>query len=126
MRDSGNKNLLILAVDDEPLILELISKTLLMEGYRVLTAGDGAAGLSLVREKDPDLILLDIKMPGQDGLLTLDHIRQITRAPVIMVTGFGGDEMVEKAINAGADDFIRKPFRPNELLARVKAKMRRR
>jgi len=116
---------LVLVVDDEPLMLAFIQKTLVAEGYRVITAGDGVYALSLVRDNNPDMILLDIRMPGPDGIMTLRRIREISEVPVIMVTGLGSDDMIEKAIDSGADDYICKPFRPNELLARIKAKLRR-
>ncbi len=125
MQISDGMGKLILVVDDEPLIVSYIQRTLADGGYSVLTANDGAACLKLVQEKKPDLILLDIKMPGEDGIFTLGKIRDITPNPVIMVTGLGSDTMVEKAMGMGADDYIRKPFRPKELLARVKAKLRR-
>lgn len=121
-----NSSKLIMVVDDEPMMVAFIEKTLVGEGYRVITANDGITALALIKEHQPDLILLDIKMPGPDGISTLEEIRGITAVPVIMVTGLGGDDLIEKSIDTGADDFIKKPFRPNELLARIKAKLRRR
>jgi DNA-binding response OmpR family regulator len=122
---SENAEKLILVVDDEPLMVTLVEKILVEEGYKVITAGDGVYAMSLVREYNPDLILMDIRMPGPDGILTLQRLRDISQVPVIMVTGMGGDELVEQSIDSGADDFIRKPFKPKELVARVKAKLRR-
>ena len=116
---------LIMIVDDEPMMVSFIEKILIDEGYRIVTAGDGNTALQLISKEEPDLILLDIRMPGADGVSTLERIRQLTNAPVIMVTGLGGDDLIERSIDTGADDFIRKPFRPNELLARIKAKLRR-
>jgi DNA-binding response OmpR family regulator len=122
---SENAEKLILVVDDEPLMVTLVEKILVEEGYKVITAGDGVYAMSLVREYNPDLILMDIRMPGPDGILTLQRLRDISKVPVIMVTGMGGEELVEQSIDSGADDFIRKPFKPKELVARVKAKLRR-
>jgi DNA-binding response OmpR family regulator len=122
---SENAEKLILVVDDEPLMVTLVEKILVEEGYKVITAGDGVYAMSLVREYNPDLILMDIRMPGPDGILTLQRLRDISQVPVIMVTGMGGEELVEQSIDSGADDFIRKPFKPKELVARVKAKLRR-
>lgn len=125
MNQTNNSEKVILVVDDEPLMVALIERSLIAEGYKVMTAGDGVYALSLLREYEPDLVLLDIKMPGPDGILTLQRVREISNVPVIMVTGMGGEDLLEKSIDSGADDFIRKPFRPNELVARVKAKLRR-
>ena len=125
MTGAEGKTRCILAIDDEPLMLTLIERILLSEGYRVLLAGDGASALSLAKEENPDLILLDIMMPGQSGFETLEKIREITNAPVIMLTGRRDTETVQKTIDAGADDFLKKPFRPNELIARIEAKLRR-
>ena len=125
MSERENTEKLILVVDDEPLMVTLVEKILVEEGYKVITAGDGVYAMSLVREYDPDLILMDIRMPGPDGILTLQRLRDISQVPVIMVTGMGGEELVEQSIDSGADDFIRKPFKPKELVARVKAKLRR-
>ena len=125
MRERENTEKLILVVDDEPLMVTLVEKILVEEGYKVITAGDGVYAMSLVREYNPDLILMDIRMPGPDGILTLQRLRDISQVPVIMVTGMGGEELVEQSIDSGADDFIRKPFKPKELVARVKAKLRR-
>jgi DNA-binding response OmpR family regulator len=116
---------LILIVDDEPLLVSMIRRTLESEGFRVMVAGDGVFALSIVREQNPDLILLDIMMPGPDGILTLERIREVSSAPVIMLTGARDEELVNKSIDSGADDFVKKPFRMNELLARIHAKLRR-
>lgn len=125
MQHEARANKTILIVDDEPLLVSVIHRTLLEEGYDVLTADDGELGLSLVREHKPDLILLDIMMPGLDGILTLEKIREISSAPVIMITGARDEKLLEKTLDSGADDFIRKPFRINELVARIQAKLRR-
>jgi len=115
----------ILIVDDEPLVISMIKRVLEDEGYTVLSAGDGTFALSLVRECDPDLILLDILMPGVDGITTLERIRDISSAPVIMITGLRNDELLKRSFDSGADDFVKKPFRMKELIARIQTKLRR-
>jgi len=115
----------ILVIEDNQDMLQLLRRILESEGYHVILAADGAHGLSIVRETTPDLVLLDIMMPGPDGYATLNSIRQYSNAPVIMVSAKREIEAVQKALDLGADDYVRKPFRPAELLARVKAKLER-
>jgi len=115
----------ILIIDDELNILELLERVLKSEGYNVLSAADGVYGISLLKEHKPDLILLDIVMPGPDGFTVLDNIRKDSDVPVIMITAKRDTESLNKALNLGADDYIKKPFRPSELVARVHAKLRR-
>ena len=120
---------LILVVDDEADIVELITYNLQKQGYRTLAAGTGEAGLALARERHPDLMILDLMLPGAlDGLEVCRRIRQdaaIASLPVIMVTAKSEevDEIV--GLEFGADDYVTKPFSPRILLARVKANLRR-
>jgi phosphate regulon transcriptional regulator PhoB len=118
----------ILVVEDEPDLREVIRYNLEREGYRVLETEDGEEGLDLLREKLPELVLLDIMLPGLDGIeicrsIKYDpHTRSI---PVIMVTARGDESDIVLGLGVGADDYIIKPFSPRELVARVKAVLRR-
>ncbi|MFC2056636.1 response regulator transcription factor [Chloroflexota bacterium] len=125
MSDKIEKSGTILVIDDEPAMLALFERILKPEGYDVLSAADGIFGLSLLRQAEPDLILLDIMMPGPDGFEVLQRIRQSSNVPVIMVTAKRDTELLQKALSSGADDHITKPFRPAELVARIRAKLRR-
>ena len=115
----------ILVVDDEPSIVKLVSAYLKPEGYEVLTAGDGPAGLKAVRSFKPDVAILDIMLPGMDGLELLQQLRRESQAYVILLTA--RTEEIDKIIglSVGADDYMTKPFSPRELVARVKAALRR-
>ena len=119
------KHPLILVVDDEELIRKLLHALLSLEGYRVITASGGIVALQLLEEKKPDLVLLDIMMPGLDGFQVLRLIRERSNVPVIMLTAKREDFTVRDTLALGADDYVRKPFPPKELLARIRAKLRR-
>jgi len=119
------KHQLILVVDDEEPILKLLRVNLSKEGYDVATAADGNSALALIEERSPDLVLLDIMMPGLDGLQVLQLIRQRSNIPVIMLTARQEVTMLDDAITLGADDYVRKPFGIRELKSRIKAKLRR-
>ena len=125
MQNKIDKKGTILVIDDEPDMLSLLERILTGEGYQVRLATDGVYGISILREEKPDLILLDIMMPGPDGFTVLSRIREYTNVPVIMLTGKRDTESLQRAIEIGADDFIKKPFRPAELVARIKTKLRR-
>jgi len=116
---------LILVVDDDVEILKMLSRTLELEGFDAATAADGSSALAILEESKPDLVILDIMMPGLDGFQVLDIIRQRSDIPVIMLTGKCEVDSLRDALTLGADDYVRKPFRPRELLARVRAKLRR-
>ncbi|MDN5351717.1 MAG: hypothetical protein PWQ12_636 [Clostridiales bacterium] len=115
----------IFVIDDDENIRELISLYLKKEGYIVETYESGEAGIEAIKASAPDLVLLDIMMPGMDGYDTLKEIRKLGQVPVIMVTA--KDETFDKVLGLelGADDYIVKPFEPKELTARVKAVTRR-
>jgi len=115
----------ILVVDDEQYVRELVKRILEPEGYAVTVAADGNSALAQLTEHRPDLVLLDIRMPGLDGYQVLERIREKSDVPVIMLTGALQPTAVEQSIGLGADDYIRKPFSPRVLLARIKAKLRR-
>ena len=115
----------IMAIDDEEEILRLLKNILEEEVYDFTGATSGDSAFSLMRECRPDLIILDITMPGLDGFQVLDLIRRKSQVPVIMLTGRGDMTTLRESVEIGADDFIRKPFYPLELVARVRAKLRR-
>jgi DNA-binding response OmpR family regulator len=118
----------IVIVEDEPDILEVLSYNLKREGYDVLTATDGASGLALIRRETPDLILLDLMLPGMDGIEVCSTIKkdpQTQNCLIIMVTAKGEESDIVLGLGVGADDYVSKPFSPRELIARVKAVLRR-
>ncbi|MDR7522539.1 MAG: response regulator transcription factor [Armatimonadota bacterium] len=116
----------ILVVDDEPHIVELVRYNLLQEGYDVLAAGDGETALAKVRSDRPDLVILDIMLPGLDGLEVCRRLRRESAVPIIMLTAKGGELERVVGLEVGADDYVTKPFSPRELVARVRAVLRRR
>lgn len=115
----------ILTVDDEPRFLRLIEANLTSAGYDVISASDGPKALHAVVEEKPDLVLLDVMMPEMNGFVVLDRIREFSNLPVIMLTAKGEEADRVEGLNRGADDYIIKPFSATELLARVKAVIRR-
>lgn len=118
----------VIVVEDEADILEVISHNLTREGYRVISVKDGLVGLRKIRAEAPNLILLDLMLPSLDGIELCKRLKAdpLTRSiPVIMVTAKDGESDVVLGLGVGADDYIRKPFSPRELVARVKAVMRR-
>ncbi|MEW6182646.1 MAG: response regulator transcription factor [Bacillota bacterium] len=119
---------LILAVDDEEHIRRLLRFTLEREGFTVVTTGDGASALELARTRNPDLIVLDVMLPGMDGLSFCQALRADKRLrdlPVIMLSARGGETDKVLGLETGADDYVTKPFSPRELVARVRAHLRR-
>ncbi|MGE5375189.1 MAG: response regulator transcription factor [Bacteroidota bacterium] len=115
----------ILVIDDEPSIVNLISAYLKPEGYEVHTAMDGPAGLKAARAYKPDLIILDIMLPGMDGLELLSRLRRESEVYVILLTARTEETDKIVGLSVGADDYVTKPFSPRELTARVKAALRR-
>jgi len=115
----------VMMIDDEPEMLQLLARTFEMEGYETILAADGVSAMALLRDCKPDLIILDIMMPEPDGYIVLKRIRQSYDIPVIMLTAKREATSLEKALALGADDYVKKPFRPLELMARVRAKLRR-
>lgn len=120
-----SKKASVLVVDDDVRILRMMQRILELEGYRVLTATDGKAALNVFDGETLDLVLLDIIMPGVDGYAVCQCIRQFSQVPIIMVTAKGSEEEKVRGLNAGADDYVPKPFSSNELVARVRAVLRR-
>src|SRR3954447_10189602 len=115
----------ILVVDDEPRIVDLVTTILEGQGYRVIEAGDGDAAITALREQLPDLVLLDVMLPGQDGFTVLKEIREISNVPVIMLTVQASEADKVRGLELGADDYMAKPFGHRELVSRVKAQLRR-
>src|SRR6266550_8818122 len=115
----------ILVVDDEKNIVQLARLYLNNEGFRVETASDGKQALERARSVRPDLIVLDIMMPEMDGLTVCKEIRKTSNVPVIILTARGDDIDKIVGLEIGADDYVTKPFNPRELVARVKAVLRR-
>jgi two-component system response regulator MprA len=112
-------------IDDEANIRELLEIGLSVAGFDVRSAADGAAGLTLVRDFEPDCILLDVMMPRVDGIALLPMLRRVTEVPILMLTARGDVRDRIEGLEAGADDYIPKPFEMSELVARIKSSMRR-
>jgi len=115
----------VLVVDDDAKTVELVELYLNRDGYKVLTAYDGVEALRLARESHPDLIVLDLMLPGMDGLEVCRTLRDESDVPIIMLTAKTTDEDKLTGLGLGADDYVTKPFSPKELAARVRAVLRR-
>jgi two-component system KDP operon response regulator KdpE len=116
---------LILAVDDDPGILRLIKLELTSQGFRVNAAGDGIEALKMAEEETPELVVMDIMMPEMTGLEVMERLRARKHVPVLLLTGRNEDMDKIQGFEAGADDYLVKPFNPEELSARVRAILRR-
>jgi two-component system, OmpR family, alkaline phosphatase synthesis response regulator PhoP len=115
----------ILVIDDEPSIVNLVTAYLKPEGYEVFTAADGIAGLKAARAYKPDLIVLDLMLPGMDGIELLNRLRRESNVYVILLTAKAEETDRVVGLTVGADDYVSKPFSPRELVARIKAALRR-
>jgi DNA-binding response OmpR family regulator len=115
----------ILAVDDEPLYQHLLKVNLEKEGYEVITANNGEDALDMVSSRHPDLVIMDIMMPKLDGITASERIRQFSNIPIIILTARGDEQDRVRGLNIGADDYMVKPFSATELIARVRAVLRR-
>lgn len=115
----------ILVVDDEQSITDLVAAYLRKEGYEVRTAADGASGLQAARTFKPDLVVLDVMLPGMDGLEVLNRLRRESEVYVILLTARSEETDKLVGLAVGADDYLTKPFSPRELVARIKAALRR-
>ncbi len=119
------KKTTILAADDDPQLLRLITRNLQLEGYDVLAASDGQQALELIENNSPDLVLLDVMMPRMDGFTVCYRVREFSTVPIIIITARGQDQDKVRGLDLGADDYLTKPFSVDELLARVRAVIRR-
>ena len=115
----------ILVIDDEPSIVNLVTAYLKPEGYEVYTASDGNAGIKAARAYKPDLIVLDLMLPGLDGIQVLSKLRRESNVYVILLTAKTEETDKIVGLSVGADDYVTKPFSPRELVARIKAALRR-
>lgn len=119
----GKRNILV--VDDEPQITRVLKTTLSAQGYNIRAAADGLQALEEMNSWSPDLIITDLRMPNMDGLELCRRVRARTRVPIIVLSVKGEETTKVEALDAGADDYVTKPFGVNELLARVRAALRR-
>jgi DNA-binding response OmpR family regulator len=119
------KKTTILTADDDPQLLRLMTRNLQLEGYEVLSASDGQQALEQIEQRSPDLVLLDVMMPKLDGFSVCHRVREFSAVPIIIVTARGQDQDKVRGLDLGADDYLTKPFSVEELLARVRAVLRR-
>ncbi len=116
----------ILVIEDDPQIADLLRRGLIYEGYSVEVAGDGLDALTAARDRPPDLVLLDLMLPGMDGLTVCKRLRAANDVPILILTARDAVPDRVKGLDAGADDYVVKPFNFDELLARIRAQLRRR
>src|SRR6266576_4663000 len=121
------KRTTILIADDDPQLLRLVSRNLELEEeeYEVVTASNGQQALEMIESQTPDLVLLDVMMPRMDGFMVCQRVREISIVPIILVTARGQEQDKVRGLDLGADDYLTKPFSVDELLARVRAVLRR-
>jgi len=118
----------VLIIEDDPDLQELLEYNVSSAGFLTLTSEDGERGLALAKERQPELIILDIMLPGMDGISVLKHIREdelIRNTPVLMLTAKSEEDDIVQGLERGADDYMTKPFSPKELVARIKSILRR-
>lgn len=120
-----NERKRILVVDDEPQITRVLRRSLQTHGYDVRTAADGEAALDVMHDWPPDLVVTDLTMPGMDGIELCRQLRAQSALPIIILSVKGEEQTKVKALDAGADDYVTKPFGMDELLARIRAALRR-
>jgi two-component system KDP operon response regulator KdpE len=125
MSDAVFRNKKILVVDDEERMARFIRLNLEHDGFQVIECYKGMQAVSLLREKMPDVVVLDVMLPDIDGFEVLQFIREVSSVPVIMLTAKGEEEDRVKGLELGADDYVTKPFSPRELVSRVRAVLRR-
>ena len=119
------KKTTVVTADDDPQLLRLVARNLQFEDYDVLTASDGELALELIEAHSPDVVLLDVMMPKMDGFTVCHRVREFSTVPIILVTARGQDQDKIRGLDLGADDYLTKPFSVDELLARVRAVLRR-
>jgi DNA-binding response OmpR family regulator len=115
----------VLVVDDEPHVIQLLRANLVVEGYEVLVAEDGKQALEILKNQAPDLMILDLMLPGLDGYEVAQRAREFSTIPIIMLTARSSEIDIIHGFDAGADDYLTKPFSINELMVRVRAVLRR-
>jgi len=120
-----NERQRIMVVDDDQDTLRLLNRTLEMEGFDTVIVDDGDSALNLLDKVEPDLVILDTMSPGNESLEIIDHMREHSDVPIIIISSGYEIESLRKALAHGADDFIRKPFVTRSLIARIRAKLRR-
>ena len=125
LRD-GTEPTRILVVDDDPHTLRFVRAALADAGYAPLVTGDHRELSRIISRQKPALVLLDLVLPGTDGIALMETVPELTDQPVIFISGYGRDDTIARALEAGADDYVTKPFSPTELIARVRAALRRR
>jgi DNA-binding response OmpR family regulator len=125
MRDHNSAMATVLVVDDEPIVREVVVRYLAREGHRTLEAADGDSARLAIQRDEPDLVVLDVMLPGADGLELCRWIRSRSELPVIMLTARGEEADRVVGLELGADDYVTKPFSPRELAARVRSVLRR-
>lgn len=115
----------VLVVDDDPAISEMLTIVLQGEGFDTVVVGDGNQAVDAARVEDPDLVLLDLMLPGLGGVDVCRAIREFSTVPIVMLTAKTDTVDVVLGLESGADDYVPKPFKPKELVARVRARLRR-
>jgi len=120
-----SKSITVLAVDDDPHVTDLLERVLVAEGYRAVKASNASEALAALSRHLPDLILLDVNLPGADGFNVCHMVRQVSQVPIIMVSARDDEDCKVKGLRGGADDYVTKPFSIPELVARVRALLRR-
>ena len=115
----------VLVVDDEPMVVDVLRRYLLRDGFTVDVARDGAAALTAAAQQPPDMVILDLMLPGLDGLEVCRALRRSSQVPILMVTARGEVDDRIRGLSLGADDYVVKPFSPREIVARVNAILRR-
>jgi DNA-binding response OmpR family regulator len=125
VQDNIVKQFRVLVVDDEQRILKFLASKLKVSGYEVITASNGVEALEQLQAQEPDLVVLDVIMPGIDGFETLKELRAFSAVPVIVLSARGTNVDKVKGLGLGADDYLAKPFSPDELIARIEAVRRR-
>lgn len=121
----SNKKTTILTADDDTQLLRVVTLNLQLEGYEVLIARNGKQALAEIEKQTPDLVLLDLMMPKMDGFTVCQRVREFSAVPIIIITARGDDQNKVRGLDLGADDYLTKPFSVDELLARVRAVLRR-
>jgi len=123
--DAIRRNKKVLIVEDDLDTIDLIKRILLIADFDVASSNNGLEAPSIAKRVQPDVILLDLMMPEQDGKQTLSQLRQVTNAPIIVVSALDEKDMIVDLLNSGSDDYITKPFDRNEMVARINAVLRR-